>query len=416
MQKPIHKVLHFISIPLAFICGAVLFLHGQDKSEDRFRLTSEFSGNAMPYLPTSYFPPLPDGVSPPSKAAKSLSGLKQAGLAEALHNIRTFEHSPTQYDRETAINSLLDYRVAKELYGGEVPFCQTRNGARYIMLSSSRVAAQAHPGHALSVLAECGIPSSHGMRLAEGKECHVEDVLNDLVAGFEIGGEVEWQSVALAAYLQKNHWDNRFGKHFTFDKLTAALMFPIRDNNACGGSHRLYALAFIRQADARKRLLSHAARAALDRFLQGVLSDLQLSQMNDGKLAGVPWNAQLTQPIRTWCDSHQPEIYDEWLHRRDSRPNSMGSMSVTEIDYVVLTGHHLEWIALLPEDWQPSLEWWHSCYRFLERELNEATAADFSTHFCPLSHALRVLQCAGATTGVRSRGKGKLTSSPSLQF
>jgi len=150
--------------------------------------------------------------------------------------------------------------------------------------------AAAHVDDLLAAAAEARLPLSTPM-LAGGGAGTLRDLLRGAIARFEIGQELEFTAVALAAYLPPvKSWTNRRGETFTFDDVARKLLEPATPKQACYGTHVPYALAFLARIDEIEPILAAGARSDVIARLQRLSGDLESRQ--DGSGAWVPERIQ----------------------------------------------------------------------------------------------------------------------------
>ena len=118
------------------------------------------------------------------------------------------------------------------------------------------------------------------------------------------------------------------------------------------GTHALYALSVIRQVDQESPILSPTWRDLVTSYLANTSRHLEGALQADGAIDPL-WHTSLSQQqwyqdIRKKCDvgkdtARQQKFQKEWQDiltgDRDAK--------------VHITGHHLEWLFLLPPELQP---------------------------------------------------------------
>jgi len=79
-----------------------------------------------------------------------------------------------------------------------------------------------------------------------------------------------------------------------------------------------------------------------------------------------------------------------FLAQEKSQRNSPGVLPAS--DQVLTTGHHVEWLMLLPPDLQPPRECFQVALRWLQVRLEVDDLDTIRQNYCPYSHAGRVLR------------------------
>lgn len=270
------------------------------------------------------------------------------------------------------LDLLLDSDRGDRHFKGSRMLMETRYGARFAIhkqffLGTNQNGSEAHPGQALAVLAGLGLAADQPVRLPGGRAGTLQLLLDDLVANFVLEGEIFWDVVPLILYLPPERaWRNKHGREFTFDAVARELLGRPLDRSPCAGSHRLSALAILLRADAERPVLSDEVRAEVRGHLQTVAGVLTESQRPQGF-----WD-------ETWSD-----------HMPGGRPGRTGHPVLGPL---IATGHHVEWLLLLPPDLRPPDEVFARAGRWLPGAVLELSAdkrALASPAYCPLVHAAR---------------------------
>lgn len=231
----------------------------------------------------------------------------------------------------------------------------------------------AHLDVYLSTMAEIGIPLTQPIVAEHGARGNLEDVLNDAIARFSIDQEIEFTTVAFGLYLPpRTHWTNRFGQTYRFDDLVAKLNRRFQ-NSSCAGTHVPYAFAMLAQVDAKTSILSTRSRGLIAAQLKRIAAVLEAEQRPDGSW-GEDWYAPLLDAEAS-RESRAPVFPNELLGR------------------VAVTGHHLEWIGLVPRELRPADAAVRRAVGYLVGALPQlATAARESANaYCPVSHGVQGL-------------------------
>jgi hypothetical protein len=234
---------------------------------------------------------------------------------------------------ETAsiLGTLLDADAFRDLTGRRPPLVRTEHGARFLQLDASwaaagRIDGEGHPGQALATFARLGLPLETVVRLPGRKPGTLRLILDDLVATFSLSGEIDWAAEALALYLPPDRtWTNREGRTFSLDELCDELLGRDASDSTCSGTHRLIALALLLRVGEEEQVLSPWTCQRIRDELGGVARHLEHGQAADGS-----WDLR-------WGDPPA---------RRAAPGGDLNSR-------LLATGHHLEWLLLLPDDLGP---------------------------------------------------------------
>jgi hypothetical protein len=210
----------------------------------------------------------------------------------------------------------------------------------------------------------------------------VRDILNDTCANFNPDQrEIEWTALALALYLPpRSGWHDKFGKPYSLDSLSELLLGrPYAEGLPCGGTHKLYTLTVLMRVDEATPVLSPGVREKLRAHLRDQVAMLVRTQAEDG----------------TWLTN--------WYRGERARSSSAGAPAEVEQARVLATGHHVEWLMLLPPEFQPPRDRLVRAARWLQLRLAADAQETLMTHYCPYSHAGRVLSVLAGSPEPRGR-------------
>ena len=217
-----------------------------------------------------------------------------------------------------------------------------------------------HRNKTISVFALCDVPTTAVLQV--GKESYA---VRDLVRGainecrMQHGTELPWTIIALAAYLGTNQtWANRHGEAISLEGLCQALTETSAGEGACLGTHALYAVTFVLRVHEQSPILSPEGEEKLKGFLARTLEVLRATQRLSGAW-GKDWSME---------SARAPGVLD----------------APTEL---LATGHHLEWIALLPEDISPPPDMVRRAADFLVTMILDAEEETLQQNYTAYSHA-----------------------------
>ncbi len=312
---------------------------------------------------TEVLRPVPDDSLSTLLHALPVFGPEVTIESEALgHNVRVVE-------------LILDSESAGRHFGGALPLCRTRYGARFPVVDSpispSQGAAQAHPGQALATLASIGLPMSTAIYPEANLVASLGAVRQDLCANFSLDGEIYWDAVALCLLVPPAaSWRNKFADELTFDALAVELVNRGLTDSACLGIHRLIALTVLMRMDECTEILSDDARNLARKALRQAIDLITANQFPDGH-----WNSK-------------------WALASVGPESALSERPTHGVWDLVATGHHLEWLVLLPRDLAPPLTVFRNATSWLYKFLQERSRdADWLRKwYCPVSHGVRVLR------------------------
>jgi hypothetical protein len=199
-----------------------------------------------------------------------------------------------------------------------------------------------------------------------GKICHLSDLIVEVSQAFSFKEEIEWRTVTLALYRsQVSSWQTRFGEQISFERITRELLRRARsfgqEELTCAGTHTFYALALLYRVNEQQSLWRPAMREEVEQILQASCKRLERTQLKDG----------------SWDDNWQlPGL------ARNGWPT-------TRIDRLRITGHNLEWIALLPKTLRMSNYTIERAGDFVLSTIRDMTIEEVQRYICPCSHGIR---------------------------
>ncbi|MDG1895509.1 MAG: hypothetical protein P8J37_11405 [Fuerstiella sp.] len=199
----------------------------------------------------------------------------------------------------------------------------------------SDATASVHHDHMLASMAEAGITLDTPV-FTSARQTTMQQILSEALRDFQLDErETEWSAMAFGLYLapqQTASWHNSQGRRITFDMLAARLMRKHRKKGVCLGTHRVYSLmALLRLSDDNGGdLLTASTRDKVMELLHGAKERMIASQDADG----------------SWPPN--------WHEGADAAANN----DPNELMYrrVIATGHHLEWLAIAPQELHPPHE------------------------------------------------------------
>ena len=263
---------------------------------------------------------------------------------------------------------LLDDRVFQSLAGTNSPalYFQTNDGLDVRSYDDARTFQQTSSYHSddiLATLAETGVPLEATIRL-RGGEAKVADLLRGARQRFYLDRmEYEWSIIAFVRYGHPvQPWRNKFCEQINIDLLVKELTDKPPELGPCDGLHRLEALAVLYRIDQQSPALSLRVKHRMLSYMKRISDQLVASQSVEGYWASG------------WSRKNNPQSATPTLH-----------------DRLLVTGHHLEWLALAPEEIQPPRETIVRAGQWLTRTLLELDPKLLHEAYGPYSHAARAL-------------------------
>ncbi len=305
-------------------------------------------------------------------------------LPDLLHVLRLFGANASLRDAGissdgTILESVLTHGRCVRLLGGPA-LVDTRYGIRGRPMEqqggSRQRERQAHEGQLLAALAEAGVPLSRPVT-TEGGTRSVGAILDDMLANFDTKQkEIEWSAIAIALYLPpRRTWCDKFNRKWSLDDLCKELIDrPLDRKRTCAATHWLYSLSIIIRVDSRIPILSSEVRSSVKAALADAVARAGRYQPASGA-----WSLR-------WFEG---DASDD--------PGTAGPDGGWE--RILATGHQLEWLALMPEELTPDRAATTRAIRWLHDRIDDYGAASIPGHYCPYSHAVKVLLQASGLRG-----------------
>ena len=193
--------------------------------------------------------------------------------------------------------------------------------------------ASLHHDHLLASLTEAGVPLDEPVYSPGRRDMTMEAILQEALRDFDLDErEVEWSALAFALWLPPvTNWRTLDGREMNFDRIAVRLVRGHKQLGVCAGTHRVYSLMVLWRLDREldDAILSDPVADEVYRYLERVRDLLIECQFEDGR-----WPSNWSAGRRAVAEPIPDDI-----HRQ-----------------VVSTGHHLEWLAIAPEDLHPPRE------------------------------------------------------------
>lgn len=238
----------------------------------------------------------------------------------------------------------------------------TRSGS----LDAVNHLAEGHFGQLLKALAEAGVPSTTPVTTASGQMASVSELFQDALLTYSPSQEQEFIACALARWLPpQRSWANEFDEQVSFDDVMQELLEIPQGKGACGGSHVAFAIVTLLRVEETFPILSRPLQQKGQQRLAGVSRILEQRELPEGG-----WD-------KSWSAEFQVNHItgDNWQ------------------DFITVTGHHLEWIALAPRALRPAEPVVRRATAALVREVSALTqvpSRSYKTEL-PAAHAARAL-------------------------
>ena len=224
------------------------------------------------------------------------------------------------------------------------------------------VGASVHHDHLLACLTEAGITLEEKVYLPNHHIRNMGDVLQQALRDFRLDErETEWSVMAYGLWLPPvKSWKNNQGRTITFNELAERQMRGALPLGVCHGTHRVYSLMVLIRLDDEFQILEDTTRAQILQHLRHVRDLIIASQMPDGH-----WPSNWSDGAAAVKNPVEDELFRQ----------------------VIATGHHLEWLAIAPEELHPPREQIRKAARWLIDTTIKQSRSDILDKFTFFSHA-----------------------------
>ena len=287
---------------------------------------------------------------------------------------------------------LLDDGVFQQFAGSQAPPLFTRGPAGvearpYEISGAHRATSSYHLDDLLATLAETGVPLDTPMQLRDG-QAQVSELLDDSLRRFYLQRqEFEWSMICYIRYLFPTpEWRNKYGEKINLAGIVDDLVNHPLEKGPCDGLHRLEAAVLLLRADEQTPALPPQLRKYLKAYLKRTSDLLVQAQARDGYWS-IGWSRGVSpeQIAKSATESAGPA--DQPAATVDRKLSPAPKLH----DKLLVTGHHLEWLALAPDDLQPPREAVVRAGQWLARTLLEMDGKQLHEAYGPYSHAARAL-------------------------
>jgi len=227
------------------------------------------------------------------------------------------------------------------------------------LMAMKGIGVQGHSAQYLAILAQCRVAANSPITL-QSKSFHLTDLIEEEKLSCKSGTELTFALIALAHYLPSDaQWKSRDGKAWSLEKLAAEeIEQPIR-GAPCGGTHRLFGLAYGCQRRLKATGQLNGVYLRADKFVRDYQKfTLTKLQNSDGSFS------------------------TEWFKYPADRNDDVDRKIQT-------TGHILEWLAASLDQealYQPRIL---AAAEFLAAALTREPSREWKVG--PLGHALHAL-------------------------
>jgi hypothetical protein len=263
--------------------------------------------------------------------------------------------------------STLDYQLWLQKIVSELPEDDYSLRMPSSLNRPTESSIQSHKGQLLSAFAEAGLPLDSTIRFDLGRPS-VQSLVHDAQLSIRLDHEYEWLTVALALYQPTtSEWKNSQGETVSWELITSDLLQKARSRGqsrfACAGTHTLQTLAVLAHVDRKHEIWREATRDEVIATFEWACQRLEKRQLPDGS-----WDA-------------------DW----DFSTRMITAQRSNFLTRLRVTGHHLEWIVMLPANARPAEEVLIRAADFVTKGADRMSRVELEENVCAWSHGIRAL-------------------------
>lgn len=183
-------------------------------------------------------------------------------------------------------SSALKWMAQGQSYRGEPWFQVTEHGGRAHVYSEA-YAFEGHPNQFLAILSVSDLPLDHKFE-ADGGVITIADMVKHAQAEVNAQEEITWTLWALSHYLPPDaQWTNRFGERWSVERLVRIQTDADVHDEACGGTHGMFALSRARNSYARHGAALRGVWMEADQKIQRYIAEARSYQNSDGSFSNA---------------------------------------------------------------------------------------------------------------------------------
>lgn len=221
------------------------------------------------------------------------------------------------------------WRAAEAKNQGAYWFEATQYGARAQPFDGTPYEFEGHTNQTLALIAMSNLPLDHQFKVAGGRTVTMADMVRHAQMNADSSGEITWTLWFLTQYLDPDtQWTNIKGEQWSMEYLVRQQTQAEVTSAPCGGTHGLFALAYIRNSYLRKHNELHGIWLSADMKLQQYIEAAKSLQNADGSFStmyfkGTGFSQDYDERLKTsghmleWLMMALPQkrLEEEWVQR-----------------------------------------------------------------------------------------------------
>lgn len=218
-----------------------------------------------------------------------------------------------------------------------------------------------HHDHMLACITEAGARLDEPVYLPTQRQASLRNIVQESLRDFKLDErEAEWTAMAFGLWLSPTkQWRSGDGRMMSFDTLAERLIRGKLEKGVCSGTHRVYSLILLWRLDEEFDILSDPVQKHVYDHLAYVRDLITASQFEDGH-----WPSNWDQGARALENPRDDELKDT----------------------VIATGHHLEWLAIAPQELHPPREQIEKAAQWIIKTTKMQSEKDIFIRYTFFSH------------------------------
>lgn len=204
---------------------------------------------------------------------------------QILHGLLALRENYVLRDGDKMVNAI-DWLSNEAQYRGRHWFEATRHGARAHPYSGTPYEFEGHVNQSLAIIAMCNLPPDHEFKVAGGRTVTMADMINHAKLNINPREEATWTLWFLTHYLEPDEeWITATGQPWSMERLIRQELRSDPNRAPCGGTHGLFALAYVRNSYLQKHGELRGAWLEADQKVQRYVAAARSMQNRDGSFS-----------------------------------------------------------------------------------------------------------------------------------
>jgi hypothetical protein len=204
---------------------------------------------------------------------------------QILHGLLALRNDYVLRDGDRMVNAV--ERISDGVqFRGRHWFEATRHGGRAHPYSGTPYEFEGHVNQSLAIIAMCNLPLDHEFKVAGGRTVTMEDMIRHAKLNINPREEATWTLWFLTHYLEPDEeWITASGQPWSMEQLIRQELRSDPNRAPCGGTHGLFALAYVRNSYLQKHGELRGVWLEADQKVQRYVAAARSMQNRDGSFS-----------------------------------------------------------------------------------------------------------------------------------